>query len=128
MSTSPTSRIAITFDPESGHPVAGEVTDTTAWPSERATHQALRTVAKIYNQGYAGLKLECTSLQNDETLLERNVNLATPEGHLVICVMGLAERGYAFPMKVALALLRNIYESDGLKHPTPRSSIEQINL
>lgn len=126
MSKTNASRIAITYDPASGFPLASEVTDTNNWPSESATYKALSTIVEIYNQGYTGLKLQCTSLENNETLWSRSVNAATPEGHIVICVMGLAEYGFAIPTETVMDLLRKLYDSEGLQPPTPRCSKEKI--
>lgn len=126
MKNEPKSRIAIATDLETGMPLAAEVTDTTAWPAESATHEAIRTVLEIHNRGYTGLRLAASTLSENETLLTRNLNLASPEGHVVNLVMGLAEFGYGLSTKLALALLRHLYESADLQHPTPRQVTDQI--
>lgn len=126
MTTSPKAHIAIGTDLVTGLPFAAEVTDTTAWPSESATHEAVRTLEEIHNRGYTGLRLAASTLSQNETLLNRNVNLASPEGHVVNFVMGLAEYGYALPKKLALALLQHIYQSADLQPPTPLPVKDQI--
>ena len=120
------SRIAIGIHPITGDPYAAEVVDSTLWPSERATRQALETLVEIHNQGYAGLRFQYSRLNTSETLHSRCVNLSTPEGRLVTFVMELAERGRAFSTEEALRILKKIYLSEGLTPPTPRPLSEQI--
>ncbi|WP_146188548.1 hypothetical protein [Limnohabitans sp. 2KL-51] len=120
------SGIAIGIHPITGDPYAAEVVDSTLWPSERATRQALETLVEIHNQGYAGLRLEHWHLKPNETLFSRCVNMSTPEGRLVTFVMELAERGRAFSTEEALRILKKIYLSEGLTPPTPRPISEQI--
>lgn len=88
----------------------------------------MQTLIEIHNQGYKGLKFEYSRLNPSETLLSRCVNLSTPEGHLVVFVMDLAEHGIALPTDQALGLLEKIYQSEGLPLPTPRPLTEQIYL
>ncbi len=126
MTTSPKAHIAIGTDHVTGMPFAAEVTDTTAWPSESATHEAVRTLVEIHNRGYAGLRLAASTLSQNDTLLNRNVNLASPEGHVVNFVMELAKYGYELPTKLVLALLRHIYQSAELQLPTPLPVKDQI--
>ena len=122
------SRIAIEIHPITGYPFAAEVADSTLWPSERATRQALHTLVEINNLGYAGLRFQYSRLNTSETLLSRSVNLSTPEGHLVVFIMDLAEQGIALATNQALGLLEKIYQSEGLPLPTPRPLTEQIYL
>ena len=126
MSETNASRIAITYDPVSGYPLASEVVDSTLWPSERATRQALQTLLEIHNLGYEGLRFEYSRLNTSETLLSRSVNLSTPEGRLVTFVMELAERGRSFSTDEALEILKKIYLSEGLTPPIPRPLSDQI--
>lgn len=126
MKTEPKSRIAIATDLVTGAPFAAEVNDSTAWPSERATHEAMRTLLEIHNRGYEGLRLAARTLGQNEILLNRNVDLASPEGHLVDFVMGLAEHGHTLSTKLALGLLQHMYQSAGLQSPTPRPVKDQI--
>jgi len=126
MSETNASRIAITYDPVSGYPLASEVVDSTLWPSERATRQALQTLVEIHNLGYEGLRFEYSRLNTSETLLTRSVNLSTPEGRLITLVMELAEQGQPFPNEKALEILKKIYLTEGLTPPTPRPLSEQI--
>ena len=126
MSETNASRIAITYDPVSGYPLASEVVDSTLWPSERATRQALQTLVEIHNLGYEGLRCEYSRLNTSETLLTRSVNLSTPEGRLITLVMELAEQGQPFPNEKALEILKKIYLTEGLTPPTPRPLSEQI--
>ena len=118
--------IGIGIHPITGNPYAEEVADSTLWPSERATRQALQTLVEIHNQGYAGLRFQYCRLNTSETLHSQYVNLSTPEGRLVTFVMALAERGRAISTEEALGILKKIYESEGLTPPTPRSLSEQI--
>jgi hypothetical protein len=118
--------IAIGLHPITGDAYAAEVTDSTLWPSERATHQALQTLVEIHNLGYAGLHLEHWHLNPNETLFSRCVNYSTPEGRLVTIVMALAERGRAFSTDEALGILKKIYLTEGLTLPTPRPLSDQI--
>jgi hypothetical protein len=120
------SGIAIGIHPITGDPYAAAVVDSTLWPSERATRQALETLVEIHNQGYAGLRLEHWHLNPNETLFSRCVNMSTPEGRLVTIVMALAESGRAFSTKEALEILKKIYLTEGLMPPTPRPLSEQI--
>lgn len=120
------SGIAIGLHPITGDLYAAEVTDSTLWPSERATHKSLQTLVEIHNQGYAGLCLEHWNLNPNETLFSRCVNLSTPEGRLVTIVMALAESGRAFSTEEALGILKKIYLTEGLTPPTPRPLSEQI--
>jgi len=126
MSETNASRIAITYDPVSGYPLASEVVDSTLWPSERATRQAVQTLVEIHNLGYEGLRFEYSRLNTSETLLTRSVNLSTPEGRLITLVMELAEQGQPFPNEKALEILKKIYPTEGLTPPTPRPLSEQI--
>ena len=126
MSETNASRIAITYDPVSGYPLASEVVDSTLWPSERATRQAVQTLVEIHNLGYEGLRFEYSRLNTSETLLTRSVNLSTPEGRLITLVMELAEQGQPFPNEKALEILKKIYLTEGLTPPTPRPLSEQI--
>ena len=126
MSETNASRIAITYDPVSGYPLASEVVDSTLWPSERATRQAVQTLVEIHNLGYEGLQFEYSRLNTSETLLTRSVNLSTPEGRLITLVMELAEQGQPFPNEKALEILKKIYLTEGLTPPTPRPLSEQI--
>ena len=126
MSETNASRIAITYDPVSGYPLASEVVDSTLWPSERATRQAVQTLVEIHNLGYEGLRFEYSRLNTSETLLTRSVNLSTPEGRLITLVMELAEQGQPFPTEKALEILKKIYLTEGLTPPTPRPLSEQI--
>lgn len=119
MSITPKSRIASGADPFTGIPVAAEITDTTAWPSEYATRQAIRTLIEIHNKGYTGLRLAYGALGESETLFSRDVNLASPEGHLINFLFGLAEYGYEFPTDMAMEILRHVYRSAGLPVPVP---------
>ena len=128
MSNSSKSRIAFGSHPVTGVPYAQEVADSTLWPSESATLQGMQTLIEIHNCGYAGLRFEYSRLNPSETLLSRCVNLSTPEGHLVIFVMGLAEHGIALPTDQALGLLEKIYQAEGLPLPMPRPLTEQICL
>ena len=128
MSNSSKSRIAFGSHPVTDVPYAEEVADSTLWPSASATLEAILTLIEIHNQGYAGLKLEYSRLNPSEILLNRCVNLSTPEGHLVVFVMGLAEHGIKLPTFQAVGLLEKIYQSEGLPLPIPRSLIEQIYL
>lgn len=120
------SGIAIGIHPITGDPYAAEVVDSTLWPSERATRQALETLVEIHNQGYAGLRLEHWHLNPNLNLFSRCVNFSTPEGRLVTIVMALAERGRAFSTEEALGILKKIYFTEGLTPPTPRPLCEQI--
>lgn len=126
MKNSSNSRIAFGSHPVTGAPYAEEVTDSTLWPSDSATLQAWQTLIEIHNQGYAGLKFEYRRLNTSETLINRCVNSSTPEGHLVIFVMSLAEHGIALPTEQALGLLEKIYQAEGLPLPTPRPLTEKI--
>ena len=81
---------------------------------------------EIHNQGYEGLRLATSTLGNNEVLLKRNVDLASPEGHLINFVMGLAEYGYVLPAQLAMALLRHMYVSADLHSPTPRPVKDKI--
>jgi hypothetical protein len=126
MSETNASRIAITYDPVSAYPLASEVVDSTLWPSERATRQAVQTLVEIHNLGYEGLRFEYSRLNTSETLLTRSVNLSTPEGRLITLVMELAEQGQPFPNEKALEILKKIYLTEGLTPPTPRPLSEQI--
>ena len=120
------SRIAIEIHPITGYPFAAEVADSTLWPSERATRQALHTLVEINNLGYAGLRFQYSRQNTSETLLTRSVNLSTPEGRLITLVMELAEQGQPFPNEKALEILKKIYLTEGLTPPTPRPLSEQI--
>lgn len=126
MKTEPKSRIAITTDLVTGLPVAAKVNDSTAWPSDSATHEAMRTLMEIYNRGYEGLRLAASSLGQNEVLINRSVNLSSPEGQLINFVMGLAEYGHQLPTQQAMVLLGNMYKSADLQPPTPRPIKEQI--
>ena len=128
MKNSSNSRIAIEIHPITAYPFAAEVADSTLWPSERATRQALHTLVEINNLGYAGLRFQYSRLNTSETLLSRSVNLSTPEGHLVVFIMDLAEQGIALPTNQALGLLEKIYQSEGLPLPTPRPLTEKIYI
>lgn len=119
MSNTPKTSIAIGVDPFTGHPIAAEIADTRAWPSERATHQAIRTFVEIHNMGYTGVRLAYGALSEGKTLLIRDVDLASPEGQLVNFLFGLAEYGYECPTDQAIGILRQIYRSAGLPTPTP---------
>lgn len=119
MSTTPKARIAFGADPFTGKPIAAEITDTTAWPSECATRQAIHTLIEIHNKGYAGLRLAYGALSESETMFSRDVDLASPEGQLVNFLFGLAEHGYEFPTNLAMGILRHVYRSAGLPAPTP---------
>lgn len=120
------SAIASGLNPITGDPYVAEVADSTLWPSERATHQALQTLVEIHNQGYSGLRLEHWHLNPNETLFSHYVNYSTPEGRLVTIVMALAERGRAFSTEEALGILKKIYLTEGLTPPTPRPLNDQI--
>ena len=120
------SGIAIGIHPITGDPYAAEVVDSTLWPSERATRQAVQTLVEIHNLGYEGLRFEYSRLNTSETLLTRSVNLSTPEGRLITLVMELAEQGQPFPNEKALEILKKIYLTEGLTPPTPRPLSEQI--
>ena len=120
------SRIAIEIHPITGYPFVAEIADSTLWPLERATRQAVQTLVEIHNQGYAGLRFQYSRLNTSETLLSRSVNLSTPEGRLITFVMELAERGRPFPTEKALEILKKIYLTEGLTPPTPRPLSEQI--
>lgn len=126
MKTDSQSRIAFGTDLVTGLPFAAEVIDSTVWPSETATHEAMQTVLEIHNRGYEGLRLAARTLGQNEILLNRNVDLASPEGHLVDFVMGLAEHGYTLSTELALSLLQHMYQSAGLPAPTPRPVKDQI--
>jgi hypothetical protein len=126
MSTDNKSRVEIDFDPVYGEPFSAEVTDTTAWPSERATDQAIETLLKVYNLGFEGLKIKYVNLANNENLLSQQADLKTPEGYLVNYVMGLAKSGIEFPTQQVLALLVHIYKSEGLPLPKARPRNQQI--
>lgn len=126
MKTESQSRIAFGTDLVTDLPFAAEVNDSTAWPSEIATHEAMQTVLEIHNRGYEGLRLAASTLGQNEVLLNRNVDLASPEGHLVDFVMGLAEHGHTLSTKLALSLLQHMYQSAGLQPPTPRPIEDQI--
>jgi hypothetical protein len=106
-------------DPFTDQTIAAEVTDTTVWPSECATRQAIRTLIEIHNKGYKGLRLACCTLSKGETMLSRNVNMASPEGHLIDFLFGLAEHGYEIPSDLALGVLCHVYRLAGLPEPTP---------
>ena len=126
MKTQAKSRIVFGTDLVTGAPFAAEVTDFAAWPSEGATHEAIQTLLEIHNRGYEGLRLAASTLGQNEVLLNRNVDLASPEGHLVDFVMGLAEHGHTLSTKLALGLLQHMYQSAGLQSPTPRPVKDQI--
>lgn len=126
MKTEPKSRIGFGADLVTGTPVAAEVNDSTTWPSESATHEAIRTLLEIHNRGYEGLRLLASALEQNEVLICRNVDLASPEGHLINLVMGVAEYGYTLPTKLALELLQRMYELAGLPQPIARPVEEQI--
>lgn len=128
MKNSSNSRIAFGCHTVTDAPYAEEVTDSTLWPSESATLNSMQTLIEIHNRGYGGLKIEGSRLNPSETLLSRCVNLSSPEGHLALFVMGLAEHGIALPKDQALGLLEKIYQSEGLPPPTPRPLIEQVYL
>jgi hypothetical protein len=119
MSTTPKSRIAIGVDFFTGKSIAAEVTDTTAWPSECATRQAISTLIEIHNKGYTGLRLECCTVTESETMFSRDVNISSPEGHLVDFLFGLAEHGYELPTDLAMGILRHVYLLAGLPEPIP---------
>lgn len=127
MSTGNKSQGEIDFDPIYGEPFAAKVTDTTAWPCERAADQAIETLLEIHNLGFEGLKIKYANLENNENLISQQADLKTPEGHLVNCVMVLAQSGYEFPKAWALALLVDIYLSEGRPLPTARPRSEQIH-
>lgn len=126
MKTQAKSRIVFGTDLVTGAPFAAEVTDFAAWPSEGATHEAIQTLLEIHNRGYEGLRLAASSWDQNEVLLNRNVDLASPEGQLINFVMGLAEYGHELPTKQALALLEDMYKSEELEPPTPRPIEDQI--
>ena len=126
MSTVNKSQVGIDFDPIYGEPFAAEVTDTTTWPCERAAEQAIETLLEIHNLGFEGLRIKYANLENNENLISQQADLSTPEGHLVNCVMVLAQSGYEFPKAWALALLFDIYLTEGRPIQTARPRDEQI--
>lgn len=127
MSTGNKSRAEIDFDPIYGEPFAAKVTDTTAWPCERAADQAIETLLEIHNLGFEGLKIKYANLENNENLISQQADLKTPEGQLVDFVMVLAQSGYEFPKAWTLALLLDIYLTEGMPLPKARPRNEQIH-
>ena len=126
MSTPKTSRIAIDFDQTFGEPFTAEVIDIATWPSERAANQAIRTILEIHNLGFEGLKIKYACLEDYENLISQQADLKTPEGYLVNCVMVLAQKGYEFPKAWVIALLVDIYLTEGMQLPDARPPHEQI--
>jgi hypothetical protein len=126
MSTGNTSGGGIDFDPIYGL-FAAKVTDTTTWPCERAADQAIETLLQIHNLGFEGLKIKYANLENNENVISQQADLKTPEGYLVNCVMVLAQSGYEFPKAWTLALLVDIYLTEGRPLPTTRPLNEQIH-
>jgi hypothetical protein len=126
MSTGNKSRVEIDFDPIYGEPYAARVTDTTAWPSERATDQAIVTILEIHNLGFSGLKIKYVNLKGNESLMSQQADLKTPEGYLVNYVMELAKSGYELPKDWVLARLADIYKTEGLQLPNALPCNKQI--
>ena len=119
MSKNAPKRFALSYDPVTGLPFAGEVEDFSTWPSMPVARQAMATAIEIHNQGYKGLKLRLDALGNGEVLFTRKTDTSSPEGKIIDLVLSLAEHGFELDTKTSMEMLRQIYQNAGLPKPIP---------